>query len=136
MTPPAANAPTTKTHNILIPDPYHRPGLFSNLIFGQGRPIMTADELAASASRDPSPPSDLSLAAQALWLAKAGRWDASHDLCQDVPDPAGSWIHAYLHRVEGDRGNAAYWYSRAGRSAPPEGSSLAAEWQKITEALL
>lgn len=97
---------------------------------------MTADELATSASTESSPPTDLSLAAQALWLAKAGRWDDSHDLCQDVPDPAGAWIHAYLHREEGDLGNASYWYSRAGRSAPPQGTPLAAEWKEIAEALL
>jgi hypothetical protein len=97
---------------------------------------MTADSLAASAQQDPSPPEGLSLAAQALWLAKADRWDDSHDLCQDVPDPAGAWIHAYLHREEGDLGNAGYWYSRAGRSAPPSGTTLAAEWLEIAGALL
>lgn len=97
---------------------------------------MTAAELAASAESDASPPPDLSPAAQALWLAKAGRWDDSHDLCQDVPDPAGAWIHAYLHREEGDLGNAAYWYARAGRSAPPSGTSLAEEWRAIAGALL
>ncbi len=47
---------------------------------------MTAAELAQSAQTDSQPPAGLSLAQQALWLAKAGRWDASHDLCQDVPD--------------------------------------------------
>jgi len=97
---------------------------------------MTADELATSARHDSNPPSDLSPAVQALWLAKAGRWDESHDLCQDVPDPAGAWIHAYLHREEGDLGNAAYWYSRAGRSAPPSTTTLALEWHEIAEALL
>lgn len=97
---------------------------------------MTSEDLAASAQKESTPPEGLNIAAKALWLAKAGRWDDAHDLCQDVPDPTGSWIHAYLHREEGDPGNAAYWYSRAGRSAPPSGTTLAAEWANIAEAVL
>lgn len=81
-------------------------------------------------------PEGLSLEAQALWLAKAGKWHESHDLCQDVPDPAGAWIHAWLHREEGDYGNACYWYTRAGKSPRPEGSSLDQEWMEIAVALL
>lgn len=96
---------------------------------------MTAQELAQSAQNDPKPPAELSVEQKALWLARAGRWDASHDLCQDVPDPAGAWIHAYLHREEGDLGNASYWYSRAGRDMPAASVSLAEEWGQIAEAL-
>ncbi len=96
---------------------------------------MTAAELAESATSDPEPPAGLSLAQQALWLAKASRWDASHDLCQDVPDPAGAWIHAYLHREEGDLGNASYWYHRAGQTMPAESVTLAEEWSQIASAL-
>ncbi|MFT6862020.1 MAG: hypothetical protein ACJAVK_000574 [Akkermansiaceae bacterium] len=96
---------------------------------------MTAAELSQSSQSDPELPPGLSLAQQALWLTKAGRWDASHDLCEDVPDPAGSWIHAYLHRVEGDLGNAGYWYHRAGKEMPPTGVSLEQEWGQIAAAL-
>ena len=97
---------------------------------------MTVDALASSALQDSSPPAGLDVAAQALWLAKAGRWHDSHDLCQDVPDPTGAWIHAYLHREEGDQGNAAYWYSRANRSAPASTVSLEDEWTEIATAIL
>lgn len=97
---------------------------------------MTAAELAHSAATDPEPPAGLTAAVRALWFAKAGRWDAAHDLCQKVPASAGSWIHAYLHREEGDECNARYWYSRAGRSMVPQSVSLAQEWLEIAGALL
>lgn len=96
---------------------------------------MTAAELAQSAQSDSELPTGLSLAQQALWLAKAGRWDASHDLCESVPDPGGSWIHAYLHRVEGDLGNASYWYHRAGQEMPAASVTLAEEWGQIAAQL-
>ena len=96
---------------------------------------MNAHELAQSAQSDAKPPEGLSLAQQALWLAWAGRWHDSHDLCEDVPDPAGSWIHAYLHREEGDLGNASYWYHRAGREMPSSSVTLEKEWQDIAGAL-
>lgn len=96
---------------------------------------MTAAALAQSAESDAQPPAGLSLAQQALWLSKAGRWDASHDLCEEVPEPAGSWIHAYLHREEGDLGNASYWYHRAGKEMPATTVTLAEEWAQIAAAL-
>jgi len=92
---------------------------------------MTAMDLARSAASESSPPSGLSTAARALWLAKAGQWDAAHDLCQEIQGTAGSWIHAYLHREEGDTSNAAYWYSRAGKPVPAATVSLADEWLEI-----
>lgn len=97
---------------------------------------MNAEELSKSAENDPAPPEGLSIAAQALWHARAGKWDAAHDLCQDVPGTAGSWIHAWLHREEGDLGNAAYWYARAGREMPGRGVSPAEEWLAIAGELL
>lgn len=96
---------------------------------------MNAAELAASAAKDPAPPAGISLSAQALWHARAGHWDQAHDLCQDVPGKAGSWIHAYLHREEGDASNAAYWYARAGKPVPPASVSLADEWLGIAAEL-
>lgn len=96
---------------------------------------MTASELAQSSLNDPEPPSVLSLEQKALWLARAGRWHDSHDLCQDIPDPAGAWIHAYLHREEGDLGNASYWYHRAGKEMPAQSVTLDEEWGSIAAAL-
>lgn len=71
---------------------------------------------------------------QALWHDKKGDWHAAHELAQDVNTRDGSWIHAYLHRKEGDLGNASYWYSKAGRSLPSQ--SLDEEWESITRELL
>jgi hypothetical protein len=97
---------------------------------------MTAAELSHSATNDPAPPAGLSNLAKTLWLARAGQWDAAHDLCQNLPGTAGSWIHAYLHREEGDDSNAAYWYSRAGKRMPPSSLSIAEEWTHIAGELL
>lgn len=96
---------------------------------------MDVTDLAVSARHDASPPPGLNAAQQVLWLARAGRWDEAHDACQDLPDPAGAWIHAWLHREEGDFGNAAYWYSRAGKPVPARTLSLEDEWHAIARAL-
>jgi len=96
---------------------------------------MTAADLAQSAQNDSTPPADLSQEQLALWLARAGRWDASHDLTNELPDPAGSWIHAYLHREEGDLGNASYWYHRAGKDMPSPSVTLDEEWHSIARTL-
>ena len=97
---------------------------------------MTALDLARSAASDASPPAGLSTTASCLWFAKAGKWDPAHDLCQDIPGTAGSWIHAYLHREEGDQSNAAYWYARAGKSMPAASVSLADEWLEVAGSLI
>jgi hypothetical protein len=97
---------------------------------------MDAETLARSAQSDAEPPAGLDDTGKTLWLAKAGRWHEAHDLCQDVPDPAGAWIHAWLHREEGDYGNACYWYARAGKPATPRDGSLEAEWFDIARELL
>ena len=81
-----------------------------------------------------TPPTGISLVLQALWHEAKGDWDAAHDLLQKQNDRTGAWVHAYLHRKEGDNSNAAYWYSRAGRTLPQQ--SLQAEWEEIVEALL
>jgi hypothetical protein len=60
-----------------------------------------------------SPPLNLSPALRALWLEARGDWDGAHDSAQADEGGAGDWVHAYLHRKEGDLGNAAYWYRRA-----------------------
>jgi hypothetical protein len=66
-------------------------------------------------------------ALHALWLEAKGDWDGAHAAAQRGGDRAGDWVHAYLHRVEGDAGNAGYWYARAGRKAPAAGMGFAAE---------
>ena len=81
-----------------------------------------------------TPPAGVSLALQALWQDANGGWDEAHQLAQQDDDRDGAWVHAYLHRKEGDLSNAAYWYRRAGR--PVSTLSLGDEWREITEALL
>lgn len=96
---------------------------------------MNANTLAQSAASDSQPPAGLPATLRALWFAKAGRWHEAHNLCQEIPGTAGSWIHAWLHREEGDQGNAEYWYARADKPVPPRGQPLADEWQEIATAL-
>ncbi len=76
----------------------------------------------------------LSLPLQALWHDDRGDWDRAHELAQAAAGKAGDWVHAYLHRKEGDAGNARYWYARAGR--PEFRGSLADEWTAISAELL
>ena len=79
----------------------------------------------------PEPPREAPLAA--LWYAHRGNWDAAHVLVQDAAGPDAAWVHAHLHRAEGDLGNAGYWYRRAGR--PAADGDLAAERAAIASAL-
>jgi len=65
----------------------------------------------------------------ALELVRKGDWEAAHQLVQKGSDPLSCLIHAYLHREEGDLGNAAYWYQRAGSESPD--NSLEAEWERL-----
>jgi len=94
---------------------------------------MTLNDLKASLT-GPTPPSGLSPLLLALWHDAKGDWDAAHQVAQDVDDENGAWVHAYLHRKEGDASNADYWYRRAGR--PHAGMALDAEWAEIVTALL
>ena len=57
----------------------------------------------------------------AIERLKASDWEGAHAIVQEDPTKDGAWIHAHLHRIEGDEGNAAYWYRRAGRE-PATGS--------------
>lgn len=81
-----------------------------------------------------NPPTTLSIYAQALWYDARGNWDKAHQLIQDLSDKNANWIHAYLHRKEGDIWNADYWYNKAGRKRP--GVSLNEEWEQIVSAFL
>jgi hypothetical protein len=94
---------------------------------------MTREEFDSSLSAA-GPPAGCPPALTALWHDGRGDWDAAHRVAQDVDDANGAWVHAYLHRKEGDLGNAAYWYRRAGK--PVATTSLDREWHTIVSALL
>ena len=94
---------------------------------------MTLDDLKATLS-SPTPPADLAPALLALWHDGRGDWEQAHRVAQDIDTAEGSWVHAYLHRKEGDPGNAAYWYRRAAR--PVASGALDVEWDQIVTALL
>jgi hypothetical protein len=82
-----------------------------------------------------SPPAGLSRALLALWHLAKGDWDRAHGVAQqDEADPECAWVHAHLHRAEGDLGNARYWYRRAGR--PVATGDLASERRAIAAELL
>ena len=81
-----------------------------------------------------APPDGLSLALQALWQDAKGSWDEAHKLAQAQKDETGAWVHAYLHRVEGDLRNAGYWYRNSNK--PECTAPLAEEWADIASALL
>jgi hypothetical protein len=80
------------------------------------------------------PPRELSVAIAGLWWDAKGDWTRAHESAQQDAGPAGAWVHAYLHRKEGDAANAGYWYERAGKS--PAQTSLDEEWVEISRALL
>ena len=76
-------------------------------------------------------PEGISPELKSLWLEKSGDWDAAHTLIQGIPSDTGSAVHAYLHRREGDIGNARYWYNRANRTKYAGG--LDDEWEALAK---
>ncbi|MER8912235.1 hypothetical protein NKI32_00115 [Mesorhizobium sp. M0761] len=95
---------------------------------------MDVDEFRATL-QGVEPPANLGMALHALWWDRQGDWERAHECVQaNESDPASVWVHAYLHRKEGDLSNAAYWYRRAGQ--PVATGKLDAEWESITESLL
>jgi len=80
------------------------------------------------------PPAGLNQYALSMWYDAKGDWEKAHQLVQDVPGETAAWIHAYLHRKEGDKGNAAYWYRLAGKDMPAY--SLEKEWKEIVQSVL
>ena len=93
---------------------------------------MTLEEFRATLPA--SEPPAVSPALDALWWDAKGDWTRAHETAQDINDETGAWVHAYLHRKEGDDSNAAYWYSRAKK--PVASDSLDDEWARIVESLL
>ena len=71
---------------------------------------------------------------QAIRHGLRGEWEPAHRIAQTVDDADGAWVHAWLHRIEGDLSNAGYWYRRAGKPAATE--STDAEGRTIARALL
>ena len=94
---------------------------------------MTIEEYKASLQQSEAP-SHLDKPLQALWYAAQENWEKAHQLVQDEKDSESAWVHAYLHRQEGDTLNAQYWYTRASREMPDE--TLAQEWENIVTTLL
>lgn len=80
------------------------------------------------------PPAALPAVLRALWLDARGRWDLAHEIVQEEAGAPAAWVHAYLHRKEGDLGNARYWYRRAGRPVP--GGPPEDEWRTIVATFL
>jgi len=83
---------------------------------------------------DSTPPASLSVCVKALWYDAKGDWHTAHNSIDSLEDADACWVHAYLHRKEGDTWNADYWYRKAGRKRPAV--SLQEEWDVITKALL
>ena len=94
---------------------------------------MTLDEFRKTIDDD-TMPSGLSNPLAALWHDARGNWDQAHEFSQRDNDAESAWVHAYLHRKEGDLVNADYWYVRAGRTSPKH--RLEEEWAEITKTLL
>jgi len=81
-----------------------------------------------------TPPAGSSAALQALRWAANDNWDKAHRIVMNEHSRDCAWVHAYLHRVEGDPDNAGYWYRQARRK--PATRPVASEWEEIVAALL
>lgn len=96
---------------------------------------MTLAEFENSALQDAQPPVGLSEELRSLWFSKKGDWHAAHNIAQEIHTPMGSWIHALLHLIEGDVGNANYWFYQAKR--PSVGiRNIDNLWNEIASELL
>ncbi len=99
----------------------------------RGKPPLGYAAFKATLS-DKAPPPGLAPAVEALWYAANGFWERAHAAAQKRDDADSAWVHAYLHRLEGDEANARYWYGRAGR--PVMTAPHAEEWDEIAKVLL
>lgn len=93
---------------------------------------MTPEEFKTTLTQQ-EPPPQWNAVQKALWYDANGNWDKAHDYAQQENDSASAWIHAYLHRKEGDTFNAQYWYTRAGRTMPE--TTLQQEWEEMVSVL-
>lgn len=96
-------------------------------------PSMTLSDFQKSLS-DPQPPSGLSVPLRGLWYAAKGEWDKAHKTVQDENSPESAWVHAHLHKQEGDISNAGYWYAKSPRNTSR--LTLEEEWKQIADTLL
>lgn len=94
---------------------------------------MNIEEFEKSLSQN-KPPEGIDVLLKSLWFDAKGDWNKAHDLINDMNGTTAAWVHAYLHRKEGDLGNAGYWYRRAGKEMSTQ--TLQEEWMIITKALL
>ena len=94
---------------------------------------MTLEEFKHAIEKNEEP-QNLHHLLKALWSDAQGKWDDAHDFSQTDDSENGAWVHAYLHRKEGDIGNASYWYRRAGQKV--SSASLEDEWCEIATELL
>ncbi len=95
---------------------------------------MTLDEFIQLMEKQERFPEFLPNTLQALWYDKKGEWDKAHQILGNASDPDSAWVHAYLHRKEGDLSNADYWYNRSGQ--PEFKEDLNQEWEQIARDLL
>jgi len=94
---------------------------------------MTFEEFQNSLNQS-QPPGQISQNLQALWYDANGEWNKAHNIVQETSGFEGDWIHAYLHRKEGDLSNSSYWYSRVGKKRPD--IPLDVEWEELVNYLL
>lgn len=95
---------------------------------------MTLSQLTQLMEQQEKCPDVLPRALQALWYDKQGDWHNAHEIIQNASDADSAWVHAYLHRKEGDLSNARHWYRRSGK--PESKADLNQEWEQITQDLL
>lgn len=95
---------------------------------------MRLDEFRRLLEKQEVCPVALPRAIRALWYDKKGNWSKAHDLVQNASDAQSAWVHAYLHRKEGDLSNARYWYRRTGK--PEYTADANKEWEQIVRSLL
>ena len=91
-------------------------------------------EIFQQSIEDDKLPDGISIYLEAMWYDGKGNWNKAHGMIDNLEDPTACWVHAYLHRKEGDVWNADYWYRKAGRKRPDV--SLEQEWESIAKALL
>ncbi|MCG6133687.1 MAG: hypothetical protein MET45_03340 [Nostoc sp. LLA-1] len=95
---------------------------------------MNTQEFLRLIEKQRSCPQTLPKALQAMWYEKQGNWDKAHEIVQNASDADSAWVHAYLHRQEGDLSNARYWYKKS--NLPEFLGDINQEWEEITSCLL